>query len=521
MSPTSENNKRIARNTLMLYARMFVIMGVTLYTSRVVLRALGVTDYGIYNVVGGFIVMFAIISNSLSAAIGRFITFELGRGDAERLRRIFATAVLIQLAIGCIVVILAESVGLWFLNSRMNIPPERMTAAHWVYQLSVLTFTVKLISVPYDACIRAHERMAAFAYISIFEAAGNLTVALTITLLPVDRLAGYAVLVGAVALMVRGIYGWYCKAHFEECRFRLTFDKALTKEIFGFAGWNFIGASSGVLRDQGVNVLLNIFCGPAMNAARGIAMQVNTAVTSFSTNFVAAVNPQITKSYAAGNREYTMRLVFQGARLSFYLLLLVSLPVLVEAPALLQLWLGEVPEHTVAFVRLAIVYAMSEAISTTMITLMLATGRIRNYQLIVGGCQMLNFPVAYLLLKAGLPAETTMAGAIVIAFGCLFLRLYMLRGMTGLSVRRFLREVAGNIFAVCFVAGLAATAISHALPECALRTVISCAACLAVTGAVVFAIGCSPTEKRLVTEKLSGLKEKMLTGTKKETNKKR
>ena len=510
MPSTSENNKRIAKNTLMLYIRMFVIMGVTLYTSRVVLRLLGITDYGIYNVVGGFVVMFAVISNSLSAAISRFITFELGRGAGDRLRKVFFTTVIIQLAMAGIIVILAETVGLWFLCTHMNIPPDRMTAAHWVYQFSILAFAVKLAGIPYDACIKAHEHMSAFAGISIFEATGNLTVALLIAVTPGDRLVWYAALMCAIAIAVRLLNGWYCGRHFDECHGKWSYDRRLVKQIFGFSGWNFIGASSGVLRDQGVNVLLNLFCGPAMNAARGIGMQVSAAVTSFSTSFVTAINPQITKSYAAGDRPYTMTLVFQGARFSFYLLLLIALPILAETSEILRIWLGHAPEHSIAFVRLGVLYVMSEAISTTMVTLMLATGRIRNYQLLVGGCQMLNFPVSYLLLKTGCPPESTMAAAIGISFGCLFLRLYMLRNMTGLPVGRFLHRVLANILAVGLLSTIAPYCIMAVMPAGTMRLLLSCAACLFSTSAMILYVGCSRKERAFVFNKISVAGRKIL-----------
>lgn len=510
MSATSENNKRIARNTLMLYIRMFVIMGVSLYTSRVVLRTLGVTDYGIYNVVGGFVVMFALVSNSLSAAISRFITFELGRGASGRLRKVFVTTVFIQLALAGIIALLAETVGLWFLGTHMNIPPERMTAAHWVYQLSILAFAVRLSGIPYDACIKAHEHMSAFAYISVFEAVGNLAVAFLIAVAPADKLIVYSVLMCAVAIMVRVLNVWYCRRHFDECRGKWSCDKGLVKQIFGFAGWNFIGASSGVLRDQGVNVLLNLFCGPTMNAARGIGMQVSAAVTSFSTSFVAAVNPQITKSYAAGNSPYTMTLVFQGARFSFYLLLLVALPILAETPEILRIWLGRAPEHSVAFVRLGILYVMSEAISTTMITLMLATGRIRNYQLLVGGCQMLNFPVSYLLLKTGCPPESTMGAAIAIAFGCLFLRLYMLRKMTGLRAMHFLRSVFANIMTVGLLSAVAPYCITLWLPPGIPRLLLSCAVCVLFTAGMILYVGCSCRERAFAFNKIETAGRRLL-----------
>ena len=388
------------------------MMAVSLYTSRVVLNALGVEDFGIYNVVGGVVAMFTVLSGSLSAAISRFITYELGKGNQENLNKIFSSAITIQLGLAGIIILLAETVGIWFLNVKMNIPEIRMEAANWVFQFSILTFAINLISVPYNASIIAHEKMSAFAYISILEAIGKLAIAYLIVVSPMDKLIFYAILMCIVALIVRFTYGNYCKRHFSECTYHFIWDKQLLKQMFGFAGWNFIGASSAVLRDQGGNVVINLFCGPTVNAARGIAFQVNTAVNQFVTNFMTALNPQITKSYAAGNKEYMMTLIFQGARLSFYMLLLLSLPILINTHYILGLWLKLVPDHAVLFVQLVLIFAMSESISQPLITAMLATGKIRNYQIIVGGLQMMNLPISYLLLRLGFFPEIVIIVAI-------------------------------------------------------------------------------------------------------------
>lgn len=461
MTKTAENNKRIAKNTGMLYVRMLLIMIVSLYTSRVVLKALGVEDFGIYNAVGGFISMFAIISSSLTTAISRYLTFEMGKtkeittdGNAGRLQVIFSTSVIIQLLIGVIIIVLCETVGLWFLNTEMSIPSNRLFAANVVYQCSVVTFFVNLVSVPYNALIVAHERMSVFAYIGIFQAFGLLTIAFLIKMVDSDALINYAVLIALLAIIIRIIYGVYCGKSFPESKFKWVFDKRLLKEIFGFAGWNFIGASSGVLRTQGVNVLINIFCGPAVNAARGLAVQVNTAVSQFVGNFTTALNPQITKSYAANDHRYSFSLVFQGTRFSLYLMIFLSLPIIFETPTILHVWLHDVPVHTVMFVRLVLVYAMIEGLSGTMTTLMLATGRIRNYQLIVGGLQLLHFPIAYVVLKLGFEPEWTYVCAMFVALLCLAARLYMLRSICYFPISDFLHKVLWNVLAVAVSASI-------------------------------------------------------------------
>ena len=509
MTNTSANNKRIAKNTLLLYFRMFFMMAVSLYTSRVVLNALGVEDFGIYNVVGGVVAMFSMLSGSLSAAITRFITYELGTGNKENLKKIFSSSVTIQIGLTVLITVLAEAVGVWFLNVKMNIPDARMAAANWVFQFSILTFAINLISVPYNASIIAHERMSAFAYISILEAIGKLVIAFLIVISPMDKLIFYAILMCAVALIVRFTYGAYCKRHFEECTYHFIFDKDLLKRMFSFAGWNFIGATSAVLRDQGGNVVINLFCGPAVNAARGIAFQVNSAINGFVTNFMTALNPQITKSYAAGDRDYMMTLIYQGARLSFYMLLLLSLPVLVNTHYVLGLWLKIVPDHAVLFVQLVLIFAMSESISNPLITAMLATGKIRNYQIVVGGLQMMNLPISYLLLRMGMFPEMVIVVAIAISQCCLAARLVMLRGMISLSVRKYMKKVYINVLVVTVIAAILPFLLSTKLEESFLNFVILSIVALICTGITIFYVGCNKTEQQFVLNKLHTIKNKL------------
>lgn len=501
MTDTAANNKRIAKNTLMLYFRMLFTMAVSLFTSRVVLNTLGVEDYGIYNVVGGVVSMFSIISGSLSAAISRFITVELAKGDSDKLRKTFSASVTIQLILSLIIIVLIESVGVWFLNAEMVIPAERLDAANWVLQFSIVTFAINLISVPYNATIIAHERMSAFAYISILEVVCKLVIVYLLKVSPIDRLVFYAILMCAVSVLIRFVYGYYCKKHFTECKFSFHFDKDLLKRMFGFAGWNFIGASSAVLRDQGGNIIINLFGGPAVNAARGIAMQVNHAIVGFSNNFMTALNPQITKSYATGEHDYMMKLIFRGARFSFYLLLFLSLPVIVSARYILSLWLGIVPEHFVLFVQLALIFAMSESVSSPLVTAMLATGKIRNYQIVVGGLQMLNLPISYVLLRIGCIPETVMIVAIGLSQCCLAARLVMLRTMIGLSARKYLREVYLNVIVVTISAAVLPVLASAVLQESFLDFVMVTLLSLMTASISILFIGFNKNEREFAISK--------------------
>lgn len=510
LNQTSDNNKRIAKNTLLLYFRMLFMMVVSLYTSRVILNALGVEDFGIYNVVAGVVTMFTVISGSLSAAISRFITYELGKGDQSKLNKIFSASVTIQLLLSLIIVVLIESVGVWFLNAKMTIPADRVTAANWVLQFSIITFVINLISVPYNAAIIAHERMSAFAYISILEAIGKLAIAFFIMWSPIDKLIYYAILMCTVAVIVRLTYGHYCKKHFTECTYHFHWDKDILKQMFGFAGWNFIGASSVVFRDQGGNIILNIFFGPTVNAARGIANQVNTAITGFVQNFMTALNPQITKSYASGDGEYMMTLIFQGARLSFYMLLLLSLPVLINTHYILVIWLKIVPEHAVLFVRLILIFAMCESISNPLITAMLATGKIRNYQIVVGGLQLLNLPLSYICLKTGFVPESILVVAIIISLACLFARLYMLRGMIGLSSILYMKNVFLNVLVVALLSAIIPYMLFCYMKETFFSFIIITLIAVLCTLVVEFYIGCNQKERFFVLNKVRNIKNKFI-----------
>lgn len=510
MGAHSENSRRIVKNTLMLYVRMLVLMLIGFYTSRVVLGALGESDYGVYNVVGGVVAMFTVISGALNSAISRFITFELGKGEdksisrASQLNKVYSTAVLIQAAIALIVAAVAEPVGIWFINNEMTIAPERIPAATWVLHFSVLSFVINLLSVPQMASITAHERMSAYACIGLLDGFLRLMVAFLILRAPFDRLISYSALMAVVVLIVRIAYGVYCRRNFEECRFIPVFDARLVREMFSFAGWNFIGVSSGVLRDHGGNILVNLFFSPAMNAARGVAMQVFTALQGFVTNFMTAVNPQITKSYAAADYDYLFALIRKSSKMSFHLLFVIALPVLFNTEYLLGIWLKDVPQGTVLFVQLFLIFALSESLSNPMITAMLATGRIRNYQIIVGGIQLLNLPVSYVLLKAGASAQSTVAVAITISQICFFVRLYLLKRETGYGAVEHIKKVYFNVLmvsAVALVLPLAVSGLTAASPADtaagAFAKFLLSAIVAAVSAAVsVLYIGCTKDERQ-------------------------
>lgn len=505
----STNNKRIAKNTILLYVRMIFLMLVSLYTSRLILKALGVEDYGIYNIVGGIVAMFTMISGSLSAAISRFLTYELGKGNISQLKIVFSSSITIQTFLSIIFIILAETFGIWFLNEYIVIPAERFVAANWVYQFSIISFVINLISVPYNAAIIAHEKMSAFAIIAILDAAFKLLLAWSIVLSPIDRLIYYAFFLVIVNVITRIIYGIYCNKKFTECNYKFIFDYNILKKMFSFAGWNMIGATSAVFRDHGVNIILNMFFGPSVNAARAITIQVNTALLGFVQNFQMALNPQITKNYASGNIKYMSTLVFQGARLSYYILLFIALPIYMYTGYILTLWLGEYPEHTEIFIKLTLVFSLIESLSGPLITTMYATGKVRNYQIVVGGIQMLNLPFSFLILKIGFTPESVFYIAIIISIACMIARLIMLNKMIGLSIVKYLTKVFINVIGVTISSIILPLIALFHLQTSLKSFLLICILCVVCTLFSELFIGCSRDERQLVYKQLKKIRSRL------------
>lgn len=499
----SSNNIRIAKNTILLYCRMLFLLIISLYTSRVILAALGFEDYGIYDVVGGVVTMFTIVSGAMRAATSRFITYELGKNDEQSLQRVFSCTVSIQFILAIIFIVLAESVGLWFLNAKMVIPEDRIIAANWVYQFSIITFTINLISIPYNAAIIAHEKMAAFAYISIMEAIFKLTIAWTISVSPFDKLIYYSLMLVILAIVVRIIYILYCRKKFKECEYSFVYDKNIFKQMFSFSGWNLIGAASAVLRDNGGNIILNLFFGPEVNAARAIAIRVSAAIQGFVQNFQMALNPQIIKNYASGDVRYMNELVFRGARFSFYILFILALPILISANTVLSLWLGAYPDHTELFLKLTVIFALFEALSGTLMTAMYATGVVRNYQLVVGGLQLLNLPISWLFLKFGLFPEIVLVVAVILSFVCLVARLIMLKPLVGIDIKDFMFGVVLNTSIVSLLSFLIVYGITYYIPSdgfvnIIIRTLIS----VIISVVVILYVGLSSKERQAILKKM-------------------
>jgi O-antigen/teichoic acid export membrane protein len=437
----SENNKRIAKNTLFLYTRNILIMAVSLFTVRIVLKALGAEDYGIQNVVGGIVAMLSFFSSTMVSASMRFFAFEIGRKDYKRLNQFFKLSVFTYLGLGLIVLLLAETVGLWFIKTHLTIPANRMEAAMWVYQFSIVSFILHMFVVPFNSMIIAHEKMNIYAYVSIVEAILKLVIVYLLLIINADKLKVYSVLHFIVTLIISLIYITYSTRKYKECKLSFFWDNEMFKELIGFSGWSLFGALSGMIRNQGINILLNIFFNPVVNAARAIAFQINSAINLFVTNFYQAVRPQITKQYAAGENQEMMKLVFRSSKFCYYLILLFAVPILIETPYILNLWLGDVPEYTILFTRLIIITTMIESISYPLMTAVSATGKIKWFQIFVGGLLILNLPISYVFLKLGYPPQITMYIAMSIAVVAQIGRIMFMIKMHNMLIVDYLKEI--------------------------------------------------------------------------------
>lgn len=495
MSDTSSANKRIAKNTLVLYVRMLFTMGISLFTSRVILQTLGVEDYGISSVVGGVISMFTFINAAMVSSTQRYLNFELVRGDANQLRSVFSTSLQIHALIALAIIVLSETVGLWFLNEKLVIPEARMTAAMWVYQCSILSCAVSIMSTPYNAVIVAHEKMSAFAYISILDVSLKLLVVYLLVVLPFDKLIILAILNLLVQLFIRYIYTLYCHRHFPESYFQFWFNKTLFKEMFGFAGWSFWGNLAAILYTQGLNMMLNIFFGPIVNAARGIAVQVQSAVQQFVGGFQTALNPQITKNYASNNLPQMHSLMFRSARFSFLLLFFLSLPVLMETNFILTLWLKTVPDDAVIFTQIMICISLIYTTANPCIIANQATGKVKIYQMVVGGILLLILPISYVVLKLGAPAYSVFIVHFCIESLAQFSRMYMLRKLIHLPLWQYMKNIYIPIVSTVAIAIILPLVVRMQFAEGWLRFLAVGFTCVLSVGASSYLIGFTKQER--------------------------
>ena len=445
------SNRTIAKNTIFLYFRMFLTMGVGLYTSRLILQALGVVDYGIYGLVGGIVTTFAFLNSAMASATQRYLSFDIGKNDTDRLQKTFNATLNIHILIAIVVFVLAETLGLWFVNEQLNIPDERMIAANWVYQFSIFAFVLEIVQVPYNALLFAREHMKVYAYVSIVETLLKLSIAILLLQFHTDRLILYAILAFVVAFIIRLIYKIYCKKHFKESVYHFFWDKAYYKELLSYSGWNLFGNIAAVARNQGSNILLNLFFGPVVNAAYTITSMLQGVIGSFVSNFQVAVNPQIVKNYAKGDTSSSLQLIYKSSKFSFFGMLLLMVPFLANTNYIMQLWLKQVPPYAVNFIRVALVYSLIETLANPLMAGAQATGKIKWYQIIIGSFIFLIFPTTYFVFKiTNNPIDLywVFIGNAVLA---LLFRILFLRRMIGMQFKEYFIKV---ILRICIVSGV-------------------------------------------------------------------
>jgi len=477
---------------------MIITMIVQLFTVRVVLEALGDVDYGINNVVAGVVTMFAFLSATMATASQRYFSYEIGKGDLVQLKKLFSLTLITYCIIAVIVFVLAETIGLWFLNNKMVIPENRMFAANWCYQFAILSFMMTMFQVPYDAMVIAREKMNVFAYVSILEVFLKLGIVYLLKISSYDRLITYGFLGLLVVTIVTTTYKYYCLRKFPESHFKWYWNKNKFKEICSYSGWNLFGSVSGVFYNQGINVLLNVFFGPVVNTGRAIAFQVNGAINQFVLNFMTATRPQITKLYATEEYDKMFKLVFRSTKFSYFLLFFFAMPVFWEVEPLFRLWLGSVPNYVVIFTRLAIVISLIDSLSYSIMTAVQATGKIKQYQLVVGLCFMLNLPISFLFLKLGFPPETTLFIGVIVAMICFVLRVVMLRKLIVFDVRDLISHVVVPVVILTVLTNFLGYFIFGFDGDSMVYTAVKLFSFLTVTIVTIYLVGLSLEERVLI-----------------------
>lgn len=452
--PTSsqDNNKRIAKNTLFLYIRMFVMMLTALFTSRIVLDVLGAADYGLNNVIGGVVVLFSFLNSALLSATQRFLNFHLGRNDYKQTNVVFCMSLNTYILLSILVIVLGETVGLWFVNTQLNIPHERTYAAQWVYQFTLLQFVINLLRVPYNASIIAYERMNFFAYVSLMEVIAKLAVVYFLYITTFDKLIFYSFLYTIVPLIIMFVYKLYCNRYFDTTRYKAIWDRKTFKEMFSFSSWSLFGSLANLSAQQGLNILINIFYGVTVNAAAGIANQVSHNVYGFISNFQTAFQPQIVKTYAAKEMERFQKLIFQTSKFSYFMVIVLVLPILFTLDGILEIWLKQVPEYTAIFCRLILIFLSIEAITAPLWMSVQATGKIRNYQILMASLIFLNFPLAYIVLKIDLPVYTVWVVRIIVNVVTMTARCVYMKKNLDFPLLPYFRNVIVPIFFVTIAA---------------------------------------------------------------------
>ena len=497
------NSTRIAKNTFFLYIRSFFVLLISLYTSRIVLRELGVEDFGIYNVVGGVIGMISFLNSSMASTYQRYFNFEMGKKNEKGLANLFKSSITVQLIYAAIIVIIAETIGVWFLNTQLVISPDRMIAAQWVYQISILSFVITVFQAPFTALIISNEKMNIFAIVSILDAVLKLLIVFMLPYFDYDKLIIYSFLLILITLLNFLIYIFVCKRKFSTCVISFNWNRENLKSLFSFGSWTMIDSLSQALKSQGLNILLNIFFGSVVNAARGIAYQVLNAINQFVQNFQTSFRPQLTKSYAEGDLDYMYKLYYSSTKISFFLLWCLSLPIIIETPAILGLWLGDnVPEYTIVFTRIILLTALVSAYANPTSGIAYATGKIKTFNILVSGLNLLIVPIAYLFLKLGFGPESAMIVSLIMSVIVQIVRLFVLRRLLPFSLKTYFKEVIIPTSVVFLLTPIIPYFCKYIMQESLVYSLLICFISVISVGFLGWIFGLNNTEKQIIKSKL-------------------
>lgn len=474
MSSYTNNNKRLAKNTIYLYLRMILTMAIGLYTSRVVLQTLGVSDYGVYNVTGGLITLLTYVNTMLSGGTSRFLTIALGKNNLEKLKITFSTTVTLSVVSAMIVLILGETIGLWFINNQLNIDPNRIYAANWVYQCSLFSALFTITQTPFSASLISHERMNVYAYMSIFDVIMKLLIVYLLLFFDNDKLILYAILMLSVNFLNILIYRWYCIKNFRECSMKFGFDKNLFRNMFSYSSWNMIGMLSVVLIDQGINMMINIFYGTVVNAARGIATQVNGIIRQLYSSFQTPCRPQVMKYYASGEIDKMQLLICNNSKYCSYLLLCVIIPLSVNIKELLDIWLVEVPEYTVGFVRYIFAASFINAMIDPLLMGIHAVGHVKKVNIITAIVNSIVFISSYFLFKCGFPPVSCYIPLVISCIINIGIYMYLLRTEINFNMRMFLTNSIIPVAKFSIICFIIPVILFTVLPKTVVGCLLSC-----------------------------------------------
>ena len=498
------NSTQLAKNTLALYVRTFFSMLISLYTSRIVLNTLGIADFGVYNVVGGVVIFFSFLNSAMASGTQRFLNYEMGKGSKEKLKIIFSTSLMIHLFIAVIIFVLAETIGLWFVNTKMVITADRLVAANWVYQFSIFSAMISLTQVPYMASIIANEKMVVYGYVGVFESIMKLLLVFILVIISYDKLIVYAILMFISQLIVAVIYRGYCVRNFDETRFEKIKDKLLLKEMLSFSGWNLLASIASVSKGQGQNIILNLFFGPVVNAARAVSMSISGITNQFISSFMTAVNPQITKTYSSGDLDTFMDLIFKSSKFAFFLLAIITLPILINTQFILDLWLKTPPELSSVFVQLILIDSLVVSVSYPLTTSAQATGIIKKFHIAVTSFELFNLPISYLLLRQGYAPQSVFIVTIWMSFIALLTRLIILKTLIRLPIMKFVTNVLFRSWFVFGISYFIMVNLNNMLVNQNSAFILSSLLSVFLLGVLILLIGLDQNEKKFVLRKIKG-----------------